>query len=414
MSGAADQFLLLRAAAFDRRTSKGDVAVLAEIIQRHMKKHSNARASYTHLTNMTGLSRRAAINSGKRLVELGYVEVARLGSGTRPTEYVPNWNFAASGEPHFTSTSGEAQFTTVVNPTSPLEPLEVNPASLHNPTYRTGRQAELQESRNDNTHAAPTAPLSAGLTAADAGTARDPESAFERFWSAYPRKYQKPKARAAWDKLAPDAELADRIIEAAIEWAAHYEAHPVEKKWIPAPANWLSGERYDEDLPEVYVDAKQAAIAKAKDRPKESAPDLDPVADNSREDVPFWDRGNPATWPAGSYAIKIVDSHVERPSRDEEMVILTYRIVDGENAGEEREHGFWVSGPYAPSLVSEGRAYLDAVMKSVNHHGELSDTADLHDRFLRATVRDGKIEYSALTDEEFDAAADLDMSVEAA
>jgi hypothetical protein len=98
---------------------------------------------------------------------------------------------------------------------------------------------------------------------------RDP---FDRYWQAYPRKYQKPKARAAWEKLNPNGDLAERIIEAAGRWAEHYAKNSVDKKWIPAPANWLSGERYDEDLPDVYADPKEAASAKAKDKPAATQP----------------------------------------------------------------------------------------------------------------------------------------------
>lgn len=127
---------------------------------------------------------------------------------------------------------------------------------LREPAYK----AELQVGGRIDTHD----PLPAVGLAATAAVSRGP---FERFWQGFPRKYQKPKARAAWDKLSPDSDLAERIIVAAAAWAAHYEANPVDKKWMPTPANWLAGERYDEDLPSVYADPKEAAIAKKKDRP---------------------------------------------------------------------------------------------------------------------------------------------------
>lgn len=262
------QWWTLGAVLADRRTTGRHGAVAWVIIDRYMQKYGSGRASLRYIEKAAGISRHTVIKACRELVEWGYFD-QHVGIGTRPTEYSPKWLVVhpstplASGEPLCT-TGGEPICTTRIASGAPV--------CTENYLREPADEPASRVSRNQNTHAAPTAPLSDGLSATDAGTARDPASdPFDTFFQSYPRKYQKPKARAAWDKLAPDADMAERIVDAAGRWAEHYQANPVDKKWIPAPANWLAGERFDEDLPSVYVDAKEAAIAKAKDKPKKPA-----------------------------------------------------------------------------------------------------------------------------------------------
>ncbi|MEQ1950547.1 hypothetical protein [Mesorhizobium sp. CN2-181] len=253
----------------DRRTTGRHGKVAWVIIERFMQKHGRGRASVRFIEAATGLSKGIIIKACRELVEWGYFQQI-IGEGTRPSEYIPSWASVSplSNSKAIVASVPQESNTSVPHDSNASEisvPPMCNESYLPEPAERHG----VKVSRNENTLGAPSAPLSACLSAADAETPRDP---FEKFWSAYPRKYQKPKAKTAWAKVAPDADKAERIIIAAGAWADHYTANPVEKKWIPAPANWLAGERYDEDIPEVYVDPKQAAIAKKKDRPAKARP----------------------------------------------------------------------------------------------------------------------------------------------
>lgn len=71
---------------------------------------------------------------------------------------------------------------------------------------------------------------------------------FEEFWSNYPRKVSKADARKAWPaatrKLAPD-----RLAKAAAYWARLWTDTETPKEFIPYPATWLRGERWDDDPP---------------------------------------------------------------------------------------------------------------------------------------------------------------------
>ena len=75
------------------------------------------------------------------------------------------------------------------------------------------------------------------------------DAAFDRFWSRYPRKQDKAKARRAWAKLAPDGALAERIM-AALEVQRRSESWTREGgRYIPMPSTWLNGRRWEDELP---------------------------------------------------------------------------------------------------------------------------------------------------------------------
>lgn len=82
---------------------------------------------------------------------------------------------------------------------------------------------------------------------------------FNEFWAAYPRKVAKGTARAAWAKaLKRGAEPAD-VIAAAARASAQWRAAHTETRFIPHPATWLNGERYD-DEPEPVPTHNQPAL----------------------------------------------------------------------------------------------------------------------------------------------------------
>lgn len=68
---------------------------------------------------------------------------------------------------------------------------------------------------------------------------------FECFWSAYPRRVAKKDARKAWDKLkAEQKDAAMKALPLHIEsWSDR------EPQFIPYPASWLNGERWEDEIP---------------------------------------------------------------------------------------------------------------------------------------------------------------------
>lgn len=70
---------------------------------------------------------------------------------------------------------------------------------------------------------------------------------FEAFWSAYPKKRAKDKALRAWRRLNPDEALC-RTMAAALEHAkASREWQKEGGAYIPYPATWINGRRWEDE-----------------------------------------------------------------------------------------------------------------------------------------------------------------------
>ena len=70
---------------------------------------------------------------------------------------------------------------------------------------------------------------------------------FDEFWSAYPKKKAKEAARKAWAKLKPDETLGKEIIQAVIESAKTKDWLKENGKYIPYPATYLNGKRWEDE-----------------------------------------------------------------------------------------------------------------------------------------------------------------------
>lgn len=76
------------------------------------------------------------------------------------------------------------------------------------------------------------------------------EKRFDEFWAAYPRKQGKGAALKAWQKIHPDAQLHQAIIESV---KAHAKNNPQWLKdngqYIPNPSTWLNQRRWEDEKP---------------------------------------------------------------------------------------------------------------------------------------------------------------------
>lgn len=69
---------------------------------------------------------------------------------------------------------------------------------------------------------------------------------FDRFWQAYPRKASKPDALRAWKKLKPNEDFVNMLLNALEEFKKSSQWHEANGKYIPYPATWLNGRRWEE------------------------------------------------------------------------------------------------------------------------------------------------------------------------
>ncbi|MFK9098283.1 Pyocin large subunit-like protein [Pseudomonas guariconensis] len=72
---------------------------------------------------------------------------------------------------------------------------------------------------------------------------------FAQFWKLYPRKVGKANAEKAWSKLKVDACLFERMASALAAWAVSPDWTKDGGQFIPHPATWLNGKRWDDELP---------------------------------------------------------------------------------------------------------------------------------------------------------------------
>ena len=72
--------------------------------------------------------------------------------------------------------------------------------------------------------------------------------AFEIFWNLYPKKKAKADAEKAWKKINPDPDLEETIISKIKLATQHEDWIKDDGKFIPYPASWLNGKRWQDDL----------------------------------------------------------------------------------------------------------------------------------------------------------------------
>lgn len=72
---------------------------------------------------------------------------------------------------------------------------------------------------------------------------------FDRFWNLYPRKVKKPDAMKAWNEVAPQNGLLEIILRAVIAQKDSRDWLQENGRYIPYPASWLRGRRWEDELP---------------------------------------------------------------------------------------------------------------------------------------------------------------------
>ena len=70
---------------------------------------------------------------------------------------------------------------------------------------------------------------------------------FEDFWKLYPKKKGKESAKKAWEKLNPSDELVETILSAVQKQASSSDWTKDGGQFIPYPATWLNGHRWEDE-----------------------------------------------------------------------------------------------------------------------------------------------------------------------
>lgn len=70
---------------------------------------------------------------------------------------------------------------------------------------------------------------------------------FDQFWAAYPRRVDKGTARKAWARTASIRPLIADVLKAVEEAKRSAQWLKDDGQYIPYPATWLNGERWDDE-----------------------------------------------------------------------------------------------------------------------------------------------------------------------
>lgn len=81
---------------------------------------------------------------------------------------------------------------------------------------------------------------------------KSPEG-FDAWWAVYPKHEGKQNAIKAFIKIKPDAALLDKMISSVKVWKNSQQWTKDNGQFIPMPATWLNGHRWEDEQPKVIT-----------------------------------------------------------------------------------------------------------------------------------------------------------------
>lgn len=272
-----------------RALSNADRAVAEALLCRINWPRGYAWPGCGAIARETGFSRRHVIRSRGKLATLSLIVTARATSERGDAELrvtfpgllgVPEGDVGPGGVVTRLSLPSDAGVRGVV--TSPSLPSDVNVMGGSDTGVMGGSDANVtltnkEEPIKFNQYPQRTVEVRASLNeGSEEGSARkdqaakprptrshtraasdQPDPAFDQFWSDYPRKVGKKDARQAWTKLTADERA--RASAAAPGFATEQLRRGDEIRFIPYPATWLNGRRFDDEITPAATAQRAAA-----------------------------------------------------------------------------------------------------------------------------------------------------------
>jgi len=210
----------------DDRLSKTDFRVLGTILSFRNRNTSLCCPKREQIADRCGLPLCKISTATTRLVELGWLE--KVGNGGRSSACHYRVSVPVFLTERVTDSVTVSMPKTVTDSVTVTKSVTVTDSVTKTVTdsVRGIKQTSKQTKERDN--------------------ARE---GFAVFWQAYPRKVSKAQAEKAWDKVAPD-ECLLRVIVAAVEGSKTSAQWQRDNgQFIPHPATWLNGRRWEDELP---------------------------------------------------------------------------------------------------------------------------------------------------------------------
>jgi hypothetical protein len=70
---------------------------------------------------------------------------------------------------------------------------------------------------------------------------------FDQFWNTYPKKVSKPQAKQAFKRKCTSSDIFRKLMDGLKKTIA-YQWKNKDPQYIPYPATWLNGERWNDDI----------------------------------------------------------------------------------------------------------------------------------------------------------------------
>lgn len=215
-------------AVLDRSQAKGSARLLLLILAEHLNQNTRrCDPSVATLARECKTSRRTVPRLLAQLKAAGEIEIHAGGGRNHCNSYTIT--VAENPDTVVTLSAANPDTCVTVSTSETLTPVSAfNDETLTNQVRNTDtRVTQTIRNQKDISH-----------------SADDPD--FTAFWSAYPRKVAKPAALKAWRSAKNRPPLADLL--------AALDRHKGNEQWqnsqfIPHPATWINGQRWDDQLP---------------------------------------------------------------------------------------------------------------------------------------------------------------------
>lgn len=92
-----------------------------------------------------------------------------------------------------------------------------------------------------------------------AANSSDAGATFDDFWLLYPRRVARRDAMKAWAQMTAAEQMA--AVVAMVDWRRVWATK--DKEFLPYPATWLRGGRWEDELPETDGPSSAAHVAAA-------------------------------------------------------------------------------------------------------------------------------------------------------
>lgn len=201
------------------------------------------------LSAICGAGRDAVRSALRELEEYGYL--TRVQRHDASGHFSRN-EYIVTDEPASETDAPMTGFPATAEPSagepSPGEPMTENPTQQNKDCTNTPYSPPDRAMPPSRGHARsdPAQPLDGAV----AGSTGDVDWAlFEQFWSAYPRKQNKERARRAWKKLRPNMALCQAMSDALERDKRSEQWRKNNGEFIPHPSSWLNGRRWEDEGP---------------------------------------------------------------------------------------------------------------------------------------------------------------------